>query len=175
MGRHKTGPCEASVTNGTWTPYIFSAALFYALWAILCFSNFRHGQAWHHRCGSKGMGQTASLLAWLPHGLRPTAPLGAEACPWFSFYFFFLNIKQSWLMDTMTPRKISTAPLFVAQHRNTRNYKNLLICRWATSNPSPNWDWVKKVSSLYVIGNNTSSRSTGYRRFAGAGLVPALK
>ena len=129
VGRHKTGPCETSVTNGTWTPYIFSAALFYAHGAILCFSNFRHGQAWHHRCGSRAMGQTASLLAWLPHGFRPTAPLGAEACPWFSFYFFFLNIKQSWLMDTMTPRKISTAPLFVAQHRNTRNYKNLLICR----------------------------------------------
>ena len=120
---------RAAVVCENWTPYIFSAALFYALWAILCFSNFRHGQAWHHRCGSKDMGQAASLLAWLRHSFRPTAPLGAEACPWFSFYFFVLNIKQSWLMDTMTPQKISNEPLFVAQHRNTRNYKNLLICR----------------------------------------------
>ena len=82
------------------TPYIFSAALFYAQRAILCFSNFRHGQAWHHRCGSKDMGQPASLLAWLPHGSRPTAPLGAEACPWFSFSFRFKyqNNYVSWTL-----------------------------------------------------------------------------
>ena len=93
VGRHKTGTCGASVTCGTWTPRIFSAALFYAQRAILCFSNFRHGQARHHRCGSKDMGWTASLLAWLPHCFRPTAPLGEEACPWFSFYFFVLNTR----------------------------------------------------------------------------------
>ena len=64
VGRHKTGPCEASVicgtwmkqlssqdrpceasvTCGTWTPYILSAALFYVQGAILCFhSSWAHG------------------------------------------------------------------------------------------------------------------------------------
>ena len=126
VGRHKTGPCESSVTNGTWTLCIFLAALFYALWAILCFSNFRHGQAWHHRCGSKDMGQTASLLAWLPHGFRPTALLGAEACLWFSFYFFVLNIKQSWPYPDLWHNELMEN---IHCALNSSGINNLCFCR----------------------------------------------
>ena len=54
--------------------------------AILRYSDFLHGQAWHLWCGPEAMGCGCELARQAtPHSFWPIALLGAKDWPWFSY------------------------------------------------------------------------------------------
>ena len=54
--------------------------------AILRYSDFPHGQAWHLWCGPEAMGCGCELARKAtPHSFWPIALLGAKDWPWFSY------------------------------------------------------------------------------------------